>query len=300
MRKSKVPYTMFGLACWVAVALGWFSAPSPASARPLVCCFRVSIDVAGSVDETFSKAPNWQPGTGGGVVDAGSYDYQWSGSAYALSEWLPLGGRGGDLLPLASVAYGVLQETSNVHADDNPDPSCTSQTTTASNATDSSGELKKASNPNGLVEVDKGTAALSEFTFGPPEASWGLFLHCGTPGSAQEYLTNIAGDQNWNEQLFASSLIHGLSPGKLDRARSEEVLCTGSARKANIDNGGNTLASVNGAYAYYINIVHFPASEKKSNERRLRGLQNKRVSHNNPAFEGVLGNSHPTHNGCKS
>lgn len=295
MGKSSLRYTLVGLAGWAAIALAALAAPSPASARQPVCCFRVSIDVAGQANETFSKGPNWQPGPG--AVDAGSYHYHWQGSAYALSEWEPV--LKGTLQPIASVAFAALDESSTVYADDNPSE-CTSTPTFNYQETDPSGRLEKGSRLTGLVDFNfASTGHDSTFTFGPPADAYLLSLHCGTGNETPDDLTNIAGDENWNGlQFFASNQISKLSSKKLAEGHSEHVLCTGSAMRSGIGDD-KYQRSVDGTYAYYINIVHFPAGEKKANERRLKGLRNKQPQHNNPADKAALGPKNPP-NGCKA
>jgi hypothetical protein len=283
-----------GLAGWAAIALAGLVAPSPASAAKPVCCFRVSIDVAGQAAEDFSKGPNWQPGPG--AVDAGTYYYRWEGSAYALSEWEPV--LKGTLQPIGSVDYGALDESSTVYATDNASE-CTSSPTFNYQETDPSERLEKGSKFTGLIDFNFGsTRHDSTFTFGPPADSYSLSLHCGTGNETPDDLVNVAGDNNWYSQFFASNLIRGLSSKKLTEGKSEHVLCTGSAMKSGIGDD-KYQRSVDGRYAYYINIVHVPATEKKRNERRLKRLRDKHPKQDNPADHAGLGPT-PPGNGCKA
>jgi hypothetical protein len=276
---SRARTTVAELAVLTALLLAAAIGAAEAGARE-VCCFRVTIDVNGSVDSDYGSSDPRH-----GDYLEGLYFYGWSGTAYGLARW-----NGFTLSSERGVASGSLGEGGSYkqvdyngqenYAAENklckPRPSVNFSAESGGNSFDI--PLTKAGAGFPKIGVHGGRVGLS---FGNPYIGWEL--NCGFFATeALHALEEVNHVWSSPRRFFDYFFLSGISATRLGQGGSQQLLCFEHARKVTRE------TTVTGSYAIYINIVHFPASKEKANLRRLHDKLGTPTPQNNPAEKAQL------------
>jgi hypothetical protein len=263
-----------GLALFLGAAL--FS--PAAQARPLtVCCFRVTVEVSGAAQATYTRVDR--------TDSQGKYDYGWEGTSYALAHL-----QGPALRTDRGLGAGYLREQNAVteasgELRDRHDPGC------SGNELSSRLALGKTRYGYPLIGLSNG-----ELAFGRPFEHWEL--NCGS--LATETLFDLqAGNHAWNwpRQFFFNGNIRGLSSRQLALRHTQQVTCIEHSSR-----GANPRMASFGFSAVAIKIVPFPASDLEHQQRRLAGFlgkgRNWDARHIAKLADDFFAGRHTPGNGC--
>ena len=266
----------------IALLLGAALFSPAARARPrTVCCFRVTGEVSGEAQATYTRIDK--------TDSQGDYNYNWEGTAYGLAHL-----QGSALRTDRGVGAGYLLEENRVteasgQSRDRNDPGCPAQGVLGIQSGRMTLGKTRYSYP--LVGLGNGGVA-----FGRPFEHWEL--NCGS--LATETLFDLqAGNRFWQapRQFFFHTNVRGLSARQLAMGHRQQVTCIEQSRRS-----ANPRMSSQGFSAVSINIVPFPASDLKHQQHRLAGFLGKHIkwesSHIAKLSDDFLAGRRTPGNGC--
>lgn len=223
--------------------------PAAQAAPQTVCCFRITVEVAGEAQAQYTRVDP--------IDDQGRYFYKWDGTAYGLAHL-----RGSQLLTDRGVAAGYLAEQNEVtdregRPRDRNDPGCSQGEQTGS------GRYEVGKTRHGSPKVGGGIG----FAFSRPFEQWAL--NCLS--LATETFDKLEeGNAVWaapHEFFYSTRLPWQPSARKLAKGRTQEVTCVEHSRPP-----AEPRMRALGFYTVMIKIVPFPADDLKHQQHRLAGF----------------------------